>query len=155
MEWEMQRSVARIGAVVLCMFIATAVNAASLTASFTGNLATDDQHQLFNFTVGGISSQDVTLRSWSYAGGTNAAGQVIPAGGFDPILAVFDSIGTLIDQNDDGGCGLVAADPRTGRCWDSFLNLLLAPGNYTVSISEYNNFANGPTLADGFLQDGQ
>ena len=61
--------------------------------SFTGNFNLDNDVQLFNFSVGAPST--VTLRTWSYAGGINAAGQTIARGGFDPIQAVFNSTGTL------------------------------------------------------------
>ena len=40
--------------------------------SFTGSFAVDNDVQLFNFSVTAPST--VTLRTWSYAGGTNAAG---------------------------------------------------------------------------------
>jgi hypothetical protein len=116
--------------------------------SFTGNLANPNQVLLFNFDVGVAST--VTLRSYSYAGGTNAAGQAIARGGFDPILALFDGSGLLIDQNDDGGCSAVPADSVTGNCYDVFLQSLLAPGSYTVSVMAFSNFANGPNLSDGF-----
>ena len=119
--------------------------------SFTGNLANDDDVQLFNFSVAAPSI--VTLRTWSYAGGTNAAGDVIPAGGFDPILALFDSAGNLIDQNDDG-IG-VPADPVTGAAYDTLLSTALDAGDYTVSVMQYANFANGPTLGDGFSGSGR
>jgi hypothetical protein len=116
--------------------------------SFTGNLLNDDDVQLFNFTVG--STSDVTLRTWSYAGGVNAAGAVIPRGGFDPILAVFDSSGALIDANDDGA--VVPIDPVTNAAFDTLLFLdNLAPGSYTVSVMQFANFALGPNLSDGFI----
>lgn len=121
--------------------------------SFTGSFQQDDEVQLFNFTVGGSSS--VILRTWSYAGGTNAAGNVIERGGFDPILALFDGTGFLIDTNDDGGCGPVVPDALTGMCWDTYFEQALTPGSYTVAIMEYNNFANGPYLSDGFARTGQ
>lgn len=134
---------------LLCM--AVTVHAGNF--SFFGNFTTDDNGQFFNFTVGATS--DVTLRSWSYAGGTNAAGDVIARGGFDPILALFDSTGSLIGQNDDGGCGLVSADALTGECWDTFFTATaLAPGNYTASIQEFDNFSNG-SIGAGFVRDGQ
>ncbi|HWA26422.1 MAG TPA: DVUA0089 family protein [Lacunisphaera sp.] len=120
--------------------------------SFTGNLANDDDVQLFTFTVGATSN--VTLRTWSYAGGTNAAGQVIARGGFDTILALFDSTGALINQNDDGGFANVAADALTGMPWDTFLTALLDPGTYTVSVAQYDNFAIGPNLSNGFQGSG-
>jgi len=141
-----------LGAVVL---VALAMVPATFASdfSFTGSFTQDDNVQLFHVTVGATST--VTFRTWSYAGGVNAAGQTIPHGGFDPILAVFDSTGLLIGQNDDGGCGLVSADPVTGECYDTYFTATLDPGTYTVSVMEYDNFANGPNLSDGFLQQGQ
>lgn len=130
---------------------ATAVRAADF--SFNGTFTQDDNVQLFNFTVGATS--DVTLRTWSYAGGVDAAGQNVPEGGFDPILAVFDGTGALINQNDDGGSN-VPADSITGAHFDTFLHIgTLTPGNYTASVMEYDNFAVGPNLSDGFTRQGQ
>lgn len=120
--------------------------------SFTGTFNRDDNVQLFNFVAGGSSS--VILRTWSYAGGTNAAGDVIARGGFDPILALFDSAGNYIDQNDDGGCSLVAADAVTGKCWDTYFSAALVAGHYTVAIMQYDNFA-GSSLSDLFARQGQ
>ena len=121
--------------------------------SFAGTFSQDDNVQLFNFVVGAPSA--VTLRTWSYAGGTNAAGNVIARGGFDPILALFNSSGAFIDQNDDGGCGTVAADSVSGVCWDTFLTASLVAGSYTVAVMEFDNFANGPNLSNGFTRSGQ
>jgi hypothetical protein len=119
--------------------------------SFTGNLAAGNQVQLFDFTVGAVSN--VILDTWSYAGGTNAAGTVIARGGFDPILAVFDSTGVIVGQNDDGGSH-VAAD-ITGAHFDTWLNLTtLAAGNYSVAVMQYDNFANGPNFSNGFREEG-
>ena len=86
--------------------------------SFTGTFADHNEVQLFTFSVGAPST--VTLTAWSYAGGTNAAGTVIPRGGFDPILALFDSSGLRINENDDGGSN-VAADSVTGQHYDTWL----------------------------------
>jgi hypothetical protein len=130
----------------LSVFTANVANAIPTNYSFTGNLANDDQVQLFNFSV--AAPLTVTLRTWSYAGGTNAAGQLIAAGGFDPILALFDGSGIRVNQNDDGG-SLVAADPVTGMHYDTYLSSVLGAGNYTVSVSQYANFA-GPTLSTAF-----
>lgn len=126
----------------------TAASAADF--SYTGSLPNPSAVQLFNFNVGTTST--VTLRTYSYAGGTNAAGQVIARGGFDPILALFDGSGVLIGENDDGGF-LVPAD-IDGNRYDVFLQRLLGPGNYTVSVAAFSNFANGPNLSDGFQGDG-
>lgn len=123
--------------------------------SFTGNISSDDTVQAFTFTVGSTST--VTLRTWSYAGGTNAAGQTIAEGGFDPILALFQGTGpsaSYYDQNDDGGSN-VPADANTGEHYDTYLQETLDPGTYTVTVMEYDNFAVGPTFGDGFTRDGQ
>lgn len=118
--------------------LSTAANAADF--SFTGALPDPNTVQFFDFTVGAPSN--VTLRSWSYAGGVNAAGATIARGGFDPILALFDlSNGNKINENDDGGCGLVAADAVSGQCWDTFLTSSLGAGTYRVSVQVYPNFA--------------
>jgi filamentous hemagglutinin family protein len=119
--------------------------------SFVGTLTTANDVLQFNFTV--TAESDITLRTYSYAGGTNAQGQVIPAGGFDPILALFNAAGALINQNDDGGSN-VPADPTTGAHFDTFLQSLLPPGTYTVTVMAYSNFANGPNLSDGFRNTG-
>lgn len=128
------------------------------TFSFTGNFTADNTVQAFTFAVGAASS--VTLRSLSYAGGVNGAGTTIARGGFDPILALFSGVGptaTYINQNDDGGSGQVPADPLTGRYYDVFLQSVLNPGVYTVTIQQYNNFFRGSTgspLSTGFQRDG-
>lgn len=121
--------------------------------SFEGSFSQDDDARHFSFNVGATSN--VTLRSWGYAGGVNAAGQTIARGGFDTNLALFNGIGELIDINDDGGPGNVAADSETGQYWDAFLQVTLAPGDYLASLTQYDNFANGPDLTDGFSRDGE
>jgi hypothetical protein len=137
------------GSIVATVGVGSQANAANF--SFTGSFTGDGDVQLFNFSVGATSS--VTLLTTSYAGGTNAAGTVIPRGGFDPILALFNSSGVLINQNDDGGSN-VPADSVTGAHFDTFLQSPLAPGNYTVSVMQYNNFAVGPNLSNGFSASG-
>ncbi len=143
----MRTIIARSGILMAAALWAGSASAADF--SFTGTFTEDDDIALFAFTVGSPST--VTLQSLSYAGGTNAAGQTIAAGGFDPILALFDSAGNLIDQDDDGSS---VVDPETGRSWDVFLQELLQPGSYTVAVTQYDNFANA-TLGAGFDRQGQ
>jgi hypothetical protein len=137
------------GAVAAAMLL-LGTPAKAVDFSFTGTFTQDDDVQLFNFTVGATST--VTLRSWSYAGGTNAAGTVIARGGFDPILALFDSAGNFIGDNDDGSS--VPTDLLSNTAFDVLLTLDLAPGNYTVAISQFNNRA-GAHLSDAFSRQGQ
>lgn len=139
-----------IASIFALSLITTAASAANF--SFTGDFDHDNDVQAFHFTVGATSS--VSLRSWSYAGGTNAAGASIVRGGFDPILALFDSNGNFVAEQDDAGCGLVIGDSVTGNCWDTFFTTTLAAGSYTATVQQYANFARRPTLAAGFRYDG-
>lgn len=127
-------------------------NAATADFSFTGNFSSDDEVQLFNFSISATST--VTLISYSYAGGVMADGTIISPGGFDPILALWDSTGALVNEFDDGP-EPVGTDPVTGSEYDTHLILPdLAPGTYTASIAQYANFAAGSNLTDGFSQTG-
>jgi len=131
----------RFGLAFAAASMALAAPAAAADYSYTGTLSDPNQVLLFNFTVG--TASDVTLQSYSYSGGTTADGTVISAGGFDPILALFDGSGNLIGQDDDSGPG-----------YDVWLSRLLQPGNYTVSVMAYSNFAVGPNLSNGFQNTG-
>lgn len=128
------------------------VSAAGLDFSFRGTFSADDDVKLFSFVADGAST--VTLHSYGYAGGTQADGTVISAGGFDPILALFDDAGNLIDENDDGSSSDVGTDPGTGGTFDTFLQVVLSAGTYTATLMQFDNFATGPTLAAGFDQVG-
>jgi len=145
------------GLILILGLVASAVaTAAPANFSFAGTFADDDDVQLFNFTANGTST--ARLISYSYAGGTQANGNTVLRGGFDPMLALFDGTGLQVGQNDDsissttGACGpaAVGTDAQTSRQWDTCLDLVLAAGNYTVSVAEYSNFALGPNLSNGF-----
>ena len=141
------KNIASILALSLTMGAASAAN-----FSFTGNFQHDNDVQLFSFTVDQESL--VELRSWSYAGGVNAAGNMIARDGFDPILALFNSAGVRVGEQDDAGCGRVAADAVTRVCYDTRFSVNLAAGEYTATIQQFDNFANGPRLSNGFRFDG-
>src|ERR1017187_4495706 len=56
-------------------------------ASFTGTLATPESvfEQVFTLSA----PANLEIQTWSFGGGTNAAGTPILAGGFDPLVALF------------------------------------------------------------------
>ena len=142
------RKLITIAATALALSVGS-VSAATQNFSFVGNFSGDADVQSFNFSIGSVSN--VTLRSYSYAGGTMADGTIVAAGGFDPILALWDSAGNLIQQYDDGP-DPVPSDPFTGSQFDTNLTLFgLAAGDYTATIAQYANFA-GSTLASGFSE---
>ena len=67
------------------------------------NLETDQLDIPFNLSDSvEIIYSPLGFRTWSYSGGTNSAGEVIPAGGFDPTLALLNSAGTEIAYKNDG-----------------------------------------------------
>jgi PEP-CTERM motif len=137
--------------------------------SFTGTFSQDDQMQIFSFTADGVPA---LIRTWSYAGGTNAAGNPIPEGGFAPILSLFGPGGTLISstpllQDNNGGapgspnCN-VATDSVSGAAFDACIDTgnsptitTLIPGDtYWVVLTEYDNFPAGPNYGNGFTEQG-
>jgi hypothetical protein len=131
---------------VLCYIFVAAVCGgataqASTVLSFEGTFLGDDNIQLFAVDLGPNSS--LTVKTFGYAGGTNGNGMVIPSGGFDPALALFDPSGNLIEVNDDAPCGIVNKDPVTGACFDAFISQpdLTTPGIYTVALTESPNLA--------------
>jgi hypothetical protein len=132
--------------------------AAAGNFSYTGAFSQDDQLETFLFTA---PSASTVVRTWSYAGGMNAAGQMILPGGFDPILSVFDATGGLVTSSllvasNNDGAG-VDTDPATGNAFDSLLvlNALNPGGIYVLILSQNDNSANGPTYGDGFGRTGQ
>jgi hypothetical protein len=126
-------------------------SAASATSfSFSGVFLGDDGVQLFSITADGVSN--VTIRTYGYAGGVQADSNIVSSGGFDPMLYVFDSSGAILAFNDDG-IG-VPADPDTGATFDAMLSQVLPAGSYTVALIQFNNFAVGPNLSNGFVETG-
>jgi hypothetical protein len=74
------------------------------------------------------------------------------------VISLFDSSGNLLVFDDGGvapsGCGLRNVDPATGFCLDAYINLVLQAGTYTAVLTEFDNTPNGPTLEDGFVEQG-
>jgi hypothetical protein len=133
--------------------------------SFTGTFTYDTDLQYFTFTLNNPTS-DVTLRTWSYAGGTNAAGQAIPSGGFEPELNIYEADGTQMNPGMSGPCTVpltgnpvanLTPDPVSGACADvyypttnSFPGGVWAAGTYIVVLSTFANGGVG-NLSDGFF----
>ena len=61
--------------------------------SFTGTFSRDDEVQLFDFALDMEST--VTFKTVSYAGGTQADGTIIAAGGVRPDLVCLRQLGEL------------------------------------------------------------
>jgi hypothetical protein len=143
-------------------------------SSFTGTLTTPEG--VFETTFSLPASSTVTFETWGFGGGTNAAGQAIPSGGFDPLIALFSGpVATATMYTDGSGNPLADADnlfnlpwsyvgncPPAGTvaigadndCGDDFMQVVLAPGAYTLVLTDANNIPNAiydnGALSEGF-----
>jgi hypothetical protein len=150
------------------------VIASGSSVSFTGTLATPESVFETTFTV--PSSDTVAFETWGFGGGTNAGGQVIPSGGFDPLIALFSGPVTTATIDVDGsGNPLADADnllnppwsyvgncPPAGTvaigsdndCGDDFMQVVLAAGTYTLVLTDANYIPNAiydnGALSEGF-----
>ncbi len=139
-------------------FTLFAVTATALQAgnfSFTGTFSTDDQVQLFNFSV--ASTTTVTLLSEGfgggiYTGGKNVSGTVINPGGLDSAFIWFDGTGTILDSVDDDTTNTV--NKYNGSYSDAYYQGSFAAGNYTLALVLHQNANIDTLLADGFAQTG-
>lgn len=115
------------------------------TVSYTGTLANPES--TFLVTANLTASGNVTLQTYNFSGGSNAAGTVIPAGGFDAFVGLFQGVGptaVFLDGTADNlsnyttepsACppaGLVTIGTVTGQCGDVRLRFTgLAAEKYT------------------------
>jgi hypothetical protein len=137
------------------------------TVSETGTFSTPEDTLLITLTL--PTGGNVTLQTYGFGGGTNAAGAVIPSGGFDPFVGLFSGTGpTALFLNGDSdilsnytpGCppaGTVTVGSVSGQCGDVNLPFTgLGAGTYTVLLTDGENVPNAVfeappgTLGDGF-----
>lgn len=137
-----------VGAAALAMVSSAE---AAVSYSYTGTLPANDPNSfaLFSFTVL-PGEQDAKLVTYGYAGGTNAEGVAIEAGGFDPIISLFDSSFATVAFSDDGS---LVVDPVSGESFDGLIELTLNPGTYYVAVTSFANFPLASFL-DGFQGGG-
>jgi hypothetical protein len=127
-----------------CLFLAAlAPTAGAANLSYNRSFTSDDDVVVWGFRI--ATARTVTLETVSFSGGFDVNGQPVPAGGFDPVLTLFDGSGLIIDQNDDG--------PIPGD--SQLIAPNLAPGFYFLVLSQFDNFPIGPFLSDGFTRQGQ
>ncbi len=124
---------------------------AAFAASITlqGQFTLDDNVQLFDLVVAQTGSVDI--RTYGYAGGSTTTGAVVPRGGFDPVLTLFDSAGAFLADNDEG-VG-VPVDSVTGEASDARITTTLTAGSYIAALTQFDNFSAGD-LANGFVEAG-
>jgi hypothetical protein len=120
----------------------------SATGTFTASVG---QFEDFNFSLPG-GANNLTLRTWAYAGGTNATGVGIGSAGIDSTLNLFAGGigGASIAFNDDNSAA--AAGPGGSHfdsllAWNGVGNTLLSPqpgGSYRLRMANV-----GSNIGDG------
>jgi hypothetical protein len=149
---------------IVCLLLLFGTLSLAGTISKTGTFATPEDTEAFTLIL--TSSGNVTLQTYGFGGGTNAAGTLISPGGFDPFVGLFAGTGlaaTLIDgtseilTNYTGGCppaGTVSVGSLKNQCGDVTLQFKdLAAGAYTVFLTEGEYLPNAvfeSPLGDGF-----
>ena len=141
----MKRSVVALLFVALLAFGCAGVAKAELiNYTYSGNLAYHNDVLFFNIAMDEPGSVTMFSSSWV-------------RGGFDPIIAIWDSSGNKIYQQDDGnniGTTWVNGIEYAHGSWDSYFTTdPLAVGLYRISIAVFANFAVSDSLADGFRYD--
>ena len=141
-------------ACLLALVCAPAVQAG--TASYTGSFSDDDERYSLSFSF--AAADTLSARTFSYGGGVNGAAAAVAAGGFAPVLSLFDAAGLLLQTVSGSaavcGSGVGAVDPVSGFCWDAGFSAALSAGDYTLVLTQDANLPFGPFLADGFSMTG-
>jgi len=141
----------------VCLLPAIASGQVS-SLSYTGTL--NNPRSVFEVTFKLTASDTVTIKTFGFGGGTNGASQVIPAGGFDPLIALFDGpIATATMHVGGQGNPVADADnlanepwsfngncPAAGTvniganhdCGDVKIQVALVAGTYTLLLSDAN-----------------
>ena len=136
--------------------------------SFRGKFKHENDVQLFTFTV--EEESDFHAFTMSFSGGVQASGRVVPRGGFNPSLELFNEDGELLLHQI--AADWVNTDPLYAAVGlivhaDSALEYHLTPGTYTLALmtspnevkalSEMNDPFKWPAtpanLANGFQAD--
>ena len=159
--------------VVVGVLLVLAGSASADSTSYTGTLANSTDTYSLVFDVTGSSNENVTIQTWGFGGGVNAAGQTIAAGGFDPFVGIFSGTGPTATMLTDGlgdpygtsdalsnyagfaGCPPAATvDIGGALCGDVTMQLSLQPGTYTLLLSDAlyipNAVFDNGTLGEGF-----
>ena len=124
---------------ILALLLLSTQSAIAANISFTGNFSQDSDVSFFTFSIAAPST--VTLKTLSFSGGTNAAGDSIASGGFQTAIHLWTAAG--IDAGGDAAAN-----------GDALYSLALTAGSYIVALTENNNLALGD-LPGGALDASQ
>ena len=155
----------RCAAIAVSILALASLCSADVVLSEMGTLSSPED--TFVMAINLATAGNVTLQTYGFGGGTNAAGTVIPSGGFDPFVGLFSGSGpTAVFINGDSdilsnytpGCppaGTVTIGSKPNQCGDVQLVLTgLAAGTYTVLLSDSEYVPNAVFEVAGILGDG-
>lgn len=117
-------------AVLLFLSLAATHSSSANAVSYTGTLASSTDVFSLVFTVGGAGNQTVSVQTWGFGGGLNAAGQTIPTGGFDPFIGLFSGTGSGATILTDG----IGNPFDTSDVLSNFASFASCPPGGTVDI---------------------
>jgi len=146
--WQSALTTAALAAGLLC----GAPHAQALDLTIGGAFDDPDDVLLIEFSVDG-SSPFVAFTS-NFDPTTGLTDPI------DPILTLFSGTGdfAFLEAVDDDGAQGFSADLNgvifTGDFFDSLLDVSLPVGDYTLGLSSFPNFAEGPLLGDGYSNFG-
>jgi hypothetical protein len=119
-------------------FVSVACHLSASNLFSAGTLATPEDVFTETFTIG--VTQDVEIRTWGFGGGT-VAGNVIPAGGFDPLVALYSGDLSTASIVTIGGNSAADADTLTG-----FVGNCPPAGNVTIGTGVGNSICGDALL---------
>jgi len=129
-----------VTACAVAMSFLCALPARAEPLHFTGNLVNDNDVISIPFTLT-EEAQDIHFWTDSFLGGLN----------FDPLLALWESNGSLLGWNDDDS----GISPGTQTKGDAGMYIpTLMAGDYIVTLTANGNAPMNMNLSDGFLYDG-
>jgi hypothetical protein len=149
-------------------------SAGTVIDSFIGTLPGPNlgptSEALFDLTL--VADSFVYFQTYGFGGGTNGASMVIPSGGFDPFVGIFEGLGpsaTFVEGFSDAlstwptgaGCPLaseITVGSDANECGDVGFGAVLTAGTYTVLLTDALYMPNAlfetppptPELGDGF-----
>jgi hypothetical protein len=151
-------------ALLVAAFGSQSVKAASISTTNLGTLAgnvtktgtlTDEAEVIEEaFTV--TSASTLTVFTTSYGGGTNLDGTMTAAGGFQPMVTLYDSAGNYV-MGEAVTSPLASTDSKTSLALDAYLkDSDMAPGAYIVTLTDIFNQqpVTATNLSDGFAGPG-
>ena len=146
----------RTSAALPAAMLALLLNAGAAVAGtqwVDGSFTNDDDLWRASFDL--VQADTLSVTTYAYAG---SASRGVAAGGFAPVLTLFEaSAGLLQVAQGNAACSNAGApgSPQVGFCWDASLTLVAVnAGHYTLVLSQDGNNALGQSLAEGFSQAG-